>query len=437
MLSKDKILEILNDWNFWRREIDTGIERTGYLKKMERYYKMDLVVSLIGIRRSGKSTLMLQFAKKLIAEKKVSKNNILYVNFEDSRFLGEHSLDLLNTIYEVYLENLAPSKKPVIFLDEVQNIEGWEKFVRGLNERKEAKIFVSGSNAHLLSSEFSTVLTGRQLALTVYPLTFEEFLLFSNIKVISKLDLIDKKAKIKRAFAKYLKFGGMPKQALLKNDDDKFLLLRNYFEDILNRDLISRFKIRQTEKLKTLTSFYFSNSSSLISYNKAAKFLKIPLNTVERFSEYLTYPYLVYFVNKFSFSLKEQAVNPRKIYVSDLGLRNAISFDFSENKGRLLENLVFLHLLKTEKEIYYYKTKDNLEVDFLVKEEKQIKLLIQVCLTMKNFGTKEREIKALVKAMKELKLKQALILTENEEDIIKVDNKKIEVMPVWKWLLEK
>ena len=250
MLSKNKTLEILNDWNFWRKEIDTGIERTEYLEKMERYYKMDLVVSLIGIRRSGKSTLMLQFAKKLITEKKVSKNNILYVNFEDSRFLGEHSIDLLNNIYEVYLENLAPSKKPVIFLDEIQNIEGWEKFVRSLNERKEAKIFVSGSNAHLLSSEFSAVLTGRQLTLTIYPLAFEEFLLFNNIKVTSKLDLVDQKAEIKRAFAKYLQFGGMPKQVLLKNDDDKFLLLRNYFEDILNRDLIGRFKIRQTEKLK-------------------------------------------------------------------------------------------------------------------------------------------------------------------------------------------
>ena len=437
MLSKNKTLEILNDWNFWRKEIDTGIERTEYLEKMERYYKMDLVVSLIGIRRSGKSTLMLQFAKKLITEKKVSKNNILYVNFEDSRFLGEHSIDLLNNIYEVYLENLAPSKKPVIFLDEIQNIEGWEKFVRSLNERKEAKIFVSGSNAHLLSSEFSAVLTGRQLVLTIYPLAFEEFLLFNNIKVTSRLDLVDQKAEIKRAFAKYLKFGGMPKQVLLKNDDDKFLLLRNYFEDILNRDLIGRFKIRQTEKLKALTKFYFSNISSLISYNKTAKFLKIPVNTIERFSEYLTYPYLVYFVNKFSFSLKEQTVNPRKIYVSDLGLRNAISFDFSENKGRLLENLVFLHLLKTEKEIYYYRTKDNLEVDFLIKEKQKIKLLIQVCLTMKNFETKEREIKALVKAMKELKLEQALILTEDEEDIIKIDNKKIKVMPTFQWLLEK
>ena len=134
MISKNKILEILNDWNFWNQKIDTGIERPEYLKKMERYYKMDLVISLVGIRRSGKSTLMLQFAKKLIKEKKISKNNILYVNFEDPRFLGENSLNLLNDIYEVYLENLAPEKKPIIFLDEIQNIKGWEKFVRSLNE---------------------------------------------------------------------------------------------------------------------------------------------------------------------------------------------------------------------------------------------------------------------------------------------------------------
>jgi len=229
----------------------------------------------------------------------------------------------------------------------------------------------------------------------------------------------------------------MPKQALLKNSDDKFLLLRNYFEDILNRDLINRFKIRKTEKLKTLAKFYFSNSSSLVSYNKVAKFLKIPLNTVERFSEYLTYPYLVYFVNKFSYSLKEQSVNPRKIYISDLGLKNAVSFDFSENKGQLLENLVFLRLLKTEKEIYYYKTKNNLEVDFLVKKKQKVELLIQVCLTLKDFKTRDREIEALVKAMRELKLRRGIIITEDEEDEIKIDGKKIKAVPAYQWLLKK
>ncbi len=437
MISKDKILEILNDWNFWNKEIETGIERKEYLEKMERYYKMDQVISLVGIRRSGKSTLMLQFAKKLIEEKGISKNNILYVNFEDSRFLGEYSLDLLNNIYEIYLENLMPEARSTIFLDEVQNIEGWEKFVRSLNERKFAKIFVSGSNSHLLSSEFSTVLTGRQLPLIIYPLFFEEFLLFNKIEIIDKLDLINKKIKIKKAFDEYLEFGGMPKQVFLKNSDDKFLLLRNYFEDILSRDLIHRFKIRQTEKIKTLAKFYFSNSSSLISFNGISKFLKIPLSTIERFSEYLTYPFLIYFINKFSFSLKEQTVNPRKIYISDLGLRNAVSFDFSGNKGKLLENLVFLHLLKLDKEIYYYKTKNNLEVDFLLKEKQKIKSLIQVCLTLKDFKTKDREINALVKAMQELKLEQGLILTQDEEEMIEVEGKKIEVMPVYKWLLEK
>ena len=135
--------------------------------------------------------------------------------------------------------------------------------------------------------------------------------------------------------------------------------------------------------------------------------------------------------------MKEQSVNPRKIYVSDLGIRNAISFDFSENKGRLLENLVFLRLLKTDKEIYYYKTKNNLEVDFLVKEKQKVKLLIQVSFVLKNFKTKDREIKALTKAMQELKLKQGIIITENEEDEINIDGKKIKVIPAYQWLLEK
>lgn len=434
MITKDKLLDILNDWNFWKKDLETGIERKLYLEEMERYFKMGLIVSLVGLRRSGKSTLMQQFMKKLVAEKKAEKKDILYVNFEDSRFVGEYSLDLLNNIYDVYLENLKPQKTPIIFLDEIQNIDGWEKFVNSLSERKKAKIFVSGSSAHLLSSEFSSVLTGRQLSLIVYPLTFEEFLLFNNVEVGDKLDFANQKNKIRKLFSDYARYGGMPKPSLLKLKNDKETLLRNYLEDILTRDLIERFKIRQTEKLKVLTKFYLTHISSLMSYNKVEKFLKIPLTTVERFSGYLTYPFLIYFVNKFAFSLKEQTVSPRKVYAADLGMRNAATFGGDE--GRVLENLAFLRLIKDQKEVFYYKTKNNLEVDFLARKGRE-KQLIQATLTLKNFATRDREINALKTAMKELNLKSGLILTKDEEDEFRFDGKTITVQPLYRWLLGK
>lgn len=430
-------MEILVDWNFWHKDLDVGIPREDYLGLMEKYYRSGMIVSVAGLRRSGKSTLMLQFAKKLINKKKVPKENILYINFEDSRFLGEYSLELLNAIWEVYLEKVKIKGGTVIFLDEIQNIKGWEKFVNSLFERKAAGIFVSGSKAELLRSEFSAVLTGRQLALTVYPADFKEFLSFHGIAVKNDLEFIHQKPVIKRLFGQYFKFGGLPKAVLTHGEEGKMIILRNYVDDILNRDIINHFKIRQAEKLRVLLKFYFTNISSLISFNKLKAFLRIPLATIERFSEYATYPYLFYFVSKFAFSLKEQAVNPRKVYVADVGLRNAVSFDFSEDKGKILENLVFLNFLKKGKEVYYYKTKNNLEVDFVVKEGRKIASITQVCNSVKNYGTKEREIKALVAAMNELHLKQGTILTEDEEDEIVADNKVIIVKPIYRWLFEK
>jgi uncharacterized protein len=437
MIDKNKILEILNDWNLWgQKEIETGVERADYLEKMEEFLTMDMIVSLVGLRRSGKSTLLLQLSKRLIAKKKAKKEEILYVNFEDSRFLGEYSLQLLNDIYETYLENLNPTKKPIILLDEIQNIPGWEKFVNSLYERKTARIFVSGSNAQLLQSEYSEVLTGRQIVLRVYPLTFKEFILFQKVTVKNKLEMLEKKNKLNLLLGKYLRYGGLPKVALAKTEEEKELLAQNYFSDILNRDLIKRFRIKEIGKLEILAKFYFTNISSMISYNKISRFIKIPSTTIERFSDYLTTPYLFYFVNKFSFSLKEQSVNARKVYTADLGLRNAISFSFSEDRGKLLENSVAMHLIQTQKEIYYFRTKNNREVDFLVKKGTKEKALIQVCATLKDFPTQEREIKALFEAMEELKLKTGLILTENEEREIKDRDKIIKVMPIWKWLLE-
>lgn len=438
MLSKAAILEILNDWNFWQKDKtpEIGIKREEYIQTMERYWKMGMIVSLVGLRRSGKSTLLLQFIRRQTFELRVPSNNILYVNFEDPRFIGELGPDLLQAVYETFVEYLKPDSKPLLFFDEVQAVPGWEKFVNSLYERKAADIFVSGSSAKLLHSELSAVLTGRHLVMNVHPLSFREFLLFHKIEIPDAMSLIRQKIKVSRLFREYLASGGMPKTVLLRSIKDREILLRNYFEDIISRDLISRYNIRESEKLKTLAIFYFSHISSLVSYNRIKDFLKMPLTTIERFSEYLTAPFLIYFVKKFSRSLKEQSVNPRKVYAGDVGLRNAIRFQESEDRGRLLENVIFLELLRRGKEIYYYKTKNNLEVDFLVKENKKISL-IQVAHTVKKFETRTRELNALFRAMEELNISSGIIITDNEEEVIREKNLSISVIPAYKWLLEK
>jgi predicted AAA+ superfamily ATPase len=427
-MEKAKILEILEDWNFWKRKQEIGIKREEYLKKMEKFSKTGQIVSMVGVRRSGKSTLMLQFIKDLL-DKGLDPKNTLYINFEDARFFGELSLKLLQEIYETYLEYLKPNKKPYIFLDEIQHIFGWEKFVRSLQERKKANIFVSGSTSKLLSSEFGTALVGRHLLLEVFPLNFKEFLYFKKLKIKNELDLISQRIEIKRYLREYLEFGGFPKVVLSK---EKRIILLQYFEDILARDIAERYKVKKIEELRALAKYYLTNISSLISFGKVKKFLKLPLFTIERFSYYFSYAFLIFFVKKFAYSLKEQTVNPRKVFSIDSGLRNVISFKFSQDLGKIYENIVFLEFLRKGKEIYYWKNKK--ECDFLIKEGRE-KQLIQVCFNLDDPEVKEREITGLLEAMKKFRKKQGLIITEDFEGEEKIKGKKIKFLPLWKWLL--
>lgn len=428
-MRKGRIIEVLVDWNFWEKRPELGITRQNYLEKLGSLEKTGQVVTVEGVRRSGKTTLLLQYINRLIGRGVESKDT-LYINFEDPRFLGELSLKLLQDIYEAYLELKESKKTPYLFLDEVQYVPAWEKFVRALHERKEANIFVSGSSSKLLSAEFGTVLTGRHVSLKVYPLGFREFLYFNKLEITDKLDLASNRVKIKRLLRDYLEFGGFPRVVL---SGEKNELLTRYFNDVISRDVAARYRVKNIEKLQALAKYLLTNVSSLISFNRIKKFLGISLDTVERFSYYLSYAYLVYFVKKFSYSLKEQEVNPRKVYCIDPGLRNITGFRISEDAGKLYENLVFLELERRGENVYYWKNKG--ECDFLVKRGKGIAEAIQVCFDVEKEETKKREVKSLVEAMKRFKIRRGFVITEGYESGERVDKKRIEFVPLWKWLL--
>jgi len=428
-MKKDKIIEALNDWNFWRKIPNTGFARKYYIDKMKAYADTEQVVVLTGVRRAGKSTLMLQYIGKLKKEG-IEPQDTLYVNFEDPRFYDELSLKLLQDIYEAYFEKLEPKGTPYIFLDEIQHIPAWEKFVRSLHERKEATIFVSGSNSKLLSDEFGSSLTGRHLMINVFPLNFKEFLHFNGLEIKNELDLIAERIKIKRLLRNYLEFGGFPKVVLSAKEKQEILL--QYFVDIITRDIVERHKIRKPDKLRALAKYYLTNNSSLITFNSIRKYLELPLDTVERFSYFLEAAYMVFFNKKFAYSLKEQEVNPRKVYAIDTGIRNVVSFRFSEDIGRLYENMVFLHLKQTKREIFYWKNKA--ECDFMVKDGNNLQA-IQVTYDFEDRMVKEREIKGLISVLKEFNLKSGLIITEDSEGEEQIEGKDIRFMPLWKWLL--
>ena len=434
-MDKNEIITILEDWNFWKKSPDTGIPRFFYLEKLKKLLLTGQIIVITGARRSGKSFIMRQLAKELI-KRGVNENRILIVNFEDPRFIDLNP-QLLQQIYETYLEFLNPKDKPYIFFDEVQEVQKWEKWVRTMQELKKANIILSGSNAKLLSRELATLLTGRHLDITVFPLSFKEFLDFNGLYLKEELDFVSKKIEIKRLMRNYLEFGSFPEVVLQK---EKREILLSYFEDILNKDLVRRYKIRKSENLKALIKFYLANPSSLITFSSLEKSLKISADTIEKFSNYFETAYLTFFLKRFSFKIKEQEKSPRKVYTVDTGLANTIGFRFSQNLGKLAENIVFLELKRKalfypDLEFYYWKDERHREVDFLIKEKLKVNKLLQVCWNIEDKETRKREIESLIKAMREFKLNEGLIINEDYEGEEKIKGKEIKFIPLWKWLL--
>ncbi|MBU4338845.1 ATP-binding protein [Patescibacteria group bacterium] len=435
-MNKNELIKILEDWNFWKKDLKVGLIRSSYLDVLEERLSSEQIKVIIGARRSGKSYIMRQLAKWIMEKKGVSKNNILIINFEDPRFTGLDT-KLIQEAFDVYLETYKPKGEIYVFLDEIQEVSKWEKWVRTMQELGKANMIISGSNSKLLSSELATVLTGRHLDMTVMPLSFVEFLKFKGLEIKNTLDLVRNEIESKSLLKEFLEFGSFP---LVVLGQDKKNILLSYFDDVVNKDLIKRYKIRKTEEIKSLIKFYLSNIASPVTFTSSGKFLNISTLTVERFSVYLEAVYAVFFLKRFSYKFKEQEKSPRKVYAVDTGVANTIGFRFSPNLGRLAENTVFLELkrrayLNPFMEIYYWKSLAGEEVDFVLKEDTKVNELIQVCWNMEDINTKKREVRALLKAMKEFKLNSGLIITEDYEGEESFSGKTIRYISLRKWLL--
>lgn len=421
----DKLLlkEIISEQNNVIKNMTPGVEREA-LSRIEKLSKIKHAVVISGIRRSGKSTLLGQIAKKFY-----KPEDIYYLSFEDERLINFEINDF-NAVYELFVELFG--EKKIFFFDEIQNVTGWERFVRRMHDNGH-KFYITGSNASLLSRELGTKLTGRSVAVELYPFSFKEYLAFEEQEFNEKkLFLTVERGKIKKYFNEYLEKGGMPEY--LKSKDS--IVLKKVYEDILYRDIATRYEIKEIKALRELGLYFLSNLGSLFSYNKLKQALKLgSSNTIKSYADYFENAFLLFAVNIFSYSLKRQMIAPKKIYCIDNGLANAVSFRFSKDRGKFLENLVFMELKRRNNEIYYYKTSNNLEVDFLTKKGTDVDWLIQVSQSLSDPGVKSREFKSLIDAKRELKADKLLVLTESEEKEEIVEGIKITVMPVWKWLL--
>ena len=386
--------------------------------KINEFKKVSFIIIISGIRRSGKSTLLQQIRTDIL-------DNSYYVNFDDERFVN-FKIDDFQTLYELLIELFG--NKNIFLFDEIQNIKSWERFIRRLHDMGK-KIYITGSNASMLSRELGTHLTGRHISFSLYPFSFKEFLIFKK-QTPSKLDMLttENKSILKKFFNEYLEKGGFPEY--LQTEKEEYL--KSLYENILYRDIITRYNLSNEKTIKEVVNFAVSNPGKEISFNSLRKLTNLTsATTVREYFEYLENSYMVFLISRYNPSLKKQIYYNKKVYFIDTAMARLLGFRTSDDFGRMLENIVFLHIKRQEKEIYFHKEK--YECDFVIRKGNSIVEAIQVTHSLKE--NKEREINGLLEALNTYKLKEGLLLTADQEEEFIENNKKIVVKPVWKWLL--
>lgn len=403
---------------------DDFVPRTIY--EAIRPFKLNKEIIIItGIRRCGKSTLLQKIRKE-------EKENAYYLNFEDDRLINFTVSDF-QLLLEVFTELFGPQK--TFYFDEIQNIPNWERFIRRLHDDS-CKIYITGSNATMLSKELGTKLTGRYIAITMYPYSYYEYVnheyneLLLHKKAYTTADI----AMARRLFNDYYQIGGIPEFVRLKQPD----YLHSLYEGVIYRDIVTRYKLPQEKPIKELTFYLSSHIGKETTFSALRKIINISsANTVSDYCNYLENSFLCFLINRYSHSLKQQMHYEKKLYFVDHALAACVGFRTSEDRGRFLENIVFIELKRRNKTIYYHKEKK--ECNFIIKHKNRIESVIQVCVSLLSQHVKKREYAGLLEAMKIYELKEGLILTEHEEyqeAVVDEETKYvINVMPLWKWLV--
>lgn len=423
------LLEVLTNLNPWwqdKKIKDVGIERDRYLDKLNKYLSAEEVVVLTGVRRSGKTTLLKQAIKNLLYDD-IDPAKILFVNFDEPDI---NNLDNpMKQVLKTYEQEVNPDEG-YLFLDEIQHIGDWEKTVKSLYDGGKHNVTLTGSSSKLLESKLGNLLSGRYLSINITPLNFSEYLKFKGLNISKKnLDLVSNKNKIMKHLKEYLEEGGFPRIVLEDDEELKKQLLTTYYESILYRDVLLAHNVRHTRALKELLHYLLSNFTSPYTYKKISENLGINFNTVKDYIDFLTESETLSELRKFSYSLKTQNKMPKKPYCVDNGLRNTISFKFSQDYGRLAENLVFIELHRQKNEIYYWQGKK--EVDFVTKDGDNNLEAFNVTYSD---DIKERELEGLKEFKDKYKenVKKLTLITRDTDG----KEEGINYIPLWKWLLK-
>lgn len=404
-------------------------------EKLIEYLSLPHVISITGVRRSGKSTLLKQLINYLILHKKVSPRDILFVNLEHPYF-AQYSTDVkyLEKLFEDYLKIASPQNHIYCFLDEIQFFDKWPIFVKSHYEQKNVKFVITGSNSFLMSHELLTMLSGRTLPIEVYPLSFSEVIrATTKINLEKSINVSKHRHQLRNILDHYLQYGGFPEIVLHRNESVSSDILNAYSKTILYQDVASRLNLKKPMDLEQLFYYLTSHIGTHFSYSSLAKIFDLSDKTIKEYIKAFSDANLLFEIDKFSFSLKHQIRSSKKIYSVDTGMVNAVAFKFSENRGRLFENVIFLEMKRRGAELYHYKTHSDYEIDFIVRDKGNVQM-IQVCVDLVKEMTYSREIRGLVQAAKELNLDRGIIVTSNEEDEVVVDGILIEIIPLYKFI---
>lgn len=433
-ISIDALKQIILDYQ--EAELFTGLPR-----QLDVQPVSGKATICIGVRRSGKSTYMNQLISKLL-ESGVKRENILNLNFFDDR-LHELQHESLSVVIDAYY-GLYPEKKGAelvyFFFDELQTIPNWERFIDRLLRTEKCEVYITGSSAKLLSTEIASQMRGRALSWEIFPFSFREFLEFKDLKIdLSKLSS-KSTFTVQKAFDEFWKCGGFPEVANM-NADLRRRVHQEYLNALLFRDIVERHDIAHPKALSDLVHWLLNNVGSRYSINRLTGYLqalghKAPKSAVTDYLQWIEDAYFLFTVRTFEASLAKSNTNPKKIFSVDHSFVSSTSSGVLVNSGHLLENIVFTSLRRTGSKVFYYKSKSSREVDFVRRRLDGSLQLIQVCESMLSDSTKKREVQAVQEAMRELSLKEATIVTRNEQDLLNFDEGNISVVPIWRFLLQ-
>lgn len=391
-------------------------------KELAGYLQSSLIKLITGPRRAGKSVMALQILKV---------HPFAYLNFDDKLLLKHFDEDqVVKTLHEVY------AGFQYVLLDEIQNLPGWEMWVNKLN-RRGFNLVITGSNAKLLSHEMASLLTGRYVQLAVFPFSFDEVLSFHAVSDSgADVDTPAKTGEMLHQMDTYLKKGGFPETLQHPNMLQSYL--STLFDAVLLKDVVNRFKIRQTRQLYDLAYYLLTNFTNPYTYNQLTSELQFnSVATVKKFVGYLEEPYLFLNLTRYHHKIKQQQKSPIKSYIIDSGFVKARSFELSPNHGRLLENAVFVELLRRHYQpgqtLFYYHTRNYREVDFLLRDGHRVSQLIQVSYDVSGGKTLKRELQALTEAAGELSCSDLLLINWDKDEVVKQGGYSIKMVAACEW----